>query len=71
MLGIRKVGNKLYLSPCVPKEWSEFEFDAFLEGIDISVAAKRTGEKRIFVNEEEVEEAVILDGSNKKIRLEF
>ena len=71
LLGIRLIGDKLYVNPSVPGDWDEFRFNALLNGTQLRVRAERTGRRRISVNNEASSEYVTLDGKDKDVKIEF
>lgn len=70
MLGIKKRGKRLYISPCVPSSWPGFEVKATLGGSVVRIKAKRTGKKRLIVNGKEMEYAP-LEGGEITVFVEY
>ena len=70
MLGLKKRGDKLYISPRVPTGWREFEVKAKLEGTEVAITARNTGTKRVVIDGVEVG-FVRLDGGAKRVEVEF
>ncbi|MEG2396134.1 MAG: hypothetical protein RSB11_03770, partial [Oscillospiraceae bacterium] len=63
LLGIKKIGNRLYLSPNLPPEWKGFNAELQIDGnlIDIQV---ENNEKSILSVDGKVADFVVLDGKN-------
>lgn len=70
LLGLKKRGDKLYISPCVPEDWQQFGVKAELEGTRVDIIARRTGRRRIAADGEEVP-FVRLEGGEIHVEAEF
>ena len=70
MLGLKKRGDKLYISPRVPDSWRDFEVKAKLEGTEVVILARNTGVKRIVIDGVEVD-FIRLDGGEKHVEVEY
>ncbi len=71
LLGIQKIGNRVYFKPSVPRSWEEFTLEAELDGTRLLVVANKTGNSNLTINGEKGFDYVTLDGRNKKVILEF
>ena len=62
LLGIKKRGNRLYISPCVPSSWQEFEVKANICETTVFIKAKKTGNRRLIVGGREAEYVPLYGG---------
>ena len=75
ILGLKVEKGYLKIEPCIPKDWKEYTIrykwqDSIYNIKVINLSKKNTGVEKVFLNGEEVENKIKLDGSGKIYTIE-
>jgi cyclic beta-1,2-glucan synthetase len=70
VLGIKIRGNRIFISPSLPKDWREFRIDLFIDSAKIKILVRKARERKITVDRIEVDK-IILDGNDHEIVYQY